>query len=155
MSTWSGTSYVSDLIVKKTSLGLRSDNQHELDVPRTHLVTYRDRAFSAAANQWNSITVAIRLCNTVTTFKSCIKTYLFNRAYPINQWFYQIRNILCCWEGLLVQCDSYGYVFLSYVFYSLFSTFEYCRRSATYIWHYIWYYSNRCVVDWKFNRKWV
>ncbi len=62
------------------------DNQLELVVPRTHLVSYRDMAFSAAAaNLWNSIPVAIRLCNTVTTFKICIKTYLFNLAYLINQ----------------------------------------------------------------------
>ncbi len=55
--------YLSDLIVKKKpSLMLRSDNQLELVVPRTHLVTYGDRAFSAAAatNLWNSIPVAIR-----------------------------------------------------------------------------------------------
>ncbi len=67
-------SYLSDLIVKKPSLGLHSDNQLELVVPRTHLVTFGDRTFSAAAaNLWNSIPVAIRLCNTITTFKICIK----------------------------------------------------------------------------------
>ncbi len=79
-------SYLSDLIVKQPSLGLCSDNQLELAVPITHLITYGDRAFSAAtANLWNTIPVAIRLCNTVTTFKICIKTYLFNLAYPIYQ----------------------------------------------------------------------
>ncbi len=79
-------SYLSDLIVTTTSLGLHSDNQLELVVPGTHLVPYGDRAFSAAtANLWNSIPVTIRLCNTVITFKICIKTYLFNLAYPINQ----------------------------------------------------------------------
>ncbi len=83
-------SYHIDLIVKQPSLGYRSDNQFELVVPRTHLVTYGDRAFSAAvANIWNSILVAIMLCNTVTTFKICIKTYLFNLAYPIDKCFYQ------------------------------------------------------------------
>ncbi len=66
-------SYLSDLINKKPSPGLRSDNQLELIVPRTHLVTYGDRALSAAAaNLWNSIPVAIRFCNTVTTFKKYI-----------------------------------------------------------------------------------
>ncbi len=34
---------------------------------------------------WNSIPGAIRLCNTVITFKICIKTYLFSLAYPITQ----------------------------------------------------------------------
>ncbi len=67
-----------------------------------------DRAFSAAAaNLCNSIPVAIRLCNTVTTFKICIKSYLFNLAYPINQWFYQNQNILC-WQVLSVKCDGCG-----------------------------------------------
>ncbi len=61
--------YFSDLIVKEPSVALRSDNQLELVVPRTHLVSYGDRSFAAAAaNLWNSIPLAIRLCNTVTTF---------------------------------------------------------------------------------------
>ncbi len=89
----------------KLTLGLRSDNQLELAVPITHLVTYGDRAFSAAAaNLWNSIPVAIRLCNTVTTFKICIKIYLFN------QWFNQTQNILC-WQVLFIKCDGCGCVF--------------------------------------------
>ncbi len=59
-------SYLSDMIVKKPSLGLRS----ELVMPRTHLVTYGDRDLSAAASHiWNSIPVTIRLCGSVTTFK--------------------------------------------------------------------------------------
>ncbi len=94
-------SYLSDLIVKTPFLGLRSDNQLELVVSRTHLVIYGEKAFStAAANLWNSISVAIRLCNTVTIFKICIKTYMFNLTYPINQWIYQTRNIYC-WQVLL------------------------------------------------------
>ncbi len=52
----------------------------------SHLVTYGDMAFSAAAgNIGNFIQLAIKLGNTVTTFKICIKTYLFNLAYPIDQ----------------------------------------------------------------------
>ncbi len=95
------------------SLGCRSDNQLELIVPKSHLVIYGDRAFSAAAaNLWNSISVTIRLCNTVTTFKICIKTYLFNLAYPNNQLFYQTQNILC-WQVLLIKYGGCGYVILS------------------------------------------
>ncbi len=102
-STWSAT---------QPSLGLHSDNQLQLVVSRTHLVTYGGTAFSAAtANLWNSIPEAIRMCNTVTTFKIWIKTYLFNLAYPINQWFYQTLNSLC-WQVLLIKCDGCGYVFL-------------------------------------------
>ncbi len=80
----------------------------------THLVTYGDRTFLAAAatHLWNSILVAVRLCNTVTTPKICIKSYLLNLAYPINQWFYQTQTILC-WQVLLIKCNGCGYVFLS------------------------------------------
>ncbi len=102
-------SYLSDLIVKRPSSRLHFDNQLELVVPRTRLVTYGDRAFSAAAaNLWNSIPVAIRLWNTVTTFKICIKTYMFNLVYPVNQLFYQTQNILC-WQVLLIKYDGCGY----------------------------------------------
>ncbi len=98
---------------KRPFLGLRSDNQLELVMPRTHLITCRDRAFSAAANLWNSIpVVATKLCNIVTTFTIYIKTYLFNLVYQINQWFYQTQNIMC-WQVLLIKCDGCGYVFLS------------------------------------------
>ncbi len=59
------------LIVKKTF----SDNKLELVVPITNLETYEDMAFSAEATHlFNSIPAAIRLCNTATTFKICIKT---------------------------------------------------------------------------------
>ncbi len=131
MSTWSGTQLSLWHDYKKTSLGLHSDNQLKLVVQRTYLVTYGDSAFSAAVtNLWNSIPVTIRLCYTVTTFKICIKTYLFNLAYPINLWFHQIQNIVptgfidqmwWLWLCVLIQM-------LSYVFYSLFSAFVYCIK---------------------------
>ncbi len=69
-----------------------------------------DTFSAAAANIWNSIPVDIRLCKTVTIFKIYIKTYLFNLAYPINQWFDKTQNILC-WQVLLIKCDGCGYVF--------------------------------------------
>ncbi len=85
----------------------------------------------AGANMWNYIPVAIRLCNIVTTFKICIKTcYLFNLGYPINHYFYHTPNILC-WQVLLFNCEGCGYFFIlisSYVFYSLFNAFEYCKN---------------------------
>ncbi len=56
--------------------------------------------------------VCVHSNNTVTTFKICIKTYLFIPAYPINQWFYQTQNILY-WQVLLIKCDGCDYEFLS------------------------------------------
>ncbi len=82
-------------------------------MPRTHLVTYGNRVFLAAsaANSWNSILVAIRLCNTVTSFITCIKTYLFNLAYPINQWLkisctdrFYLSNVMVVVMCVLSKC---------------------------------------------------
>src|SRR6218665_3923030 len=48
---------------------------------RTH---FGDRAFSAAGPRcWNSLPPAIRLADSVDSFKVQLKTYLFAKAYPV------------------------------------------------------------------------
>src|SRR6218665_415517 len=48
---------------------------------RTH---FSDRVFSAAGPQcWNSLPPAIRLADSVDSFKAQLKTHLFPKAYPI------------------------------------------------------------------------
>ncbi len=75
-------SYLIDLLVKKPSRGLRSDDTLALIVPKSKLVTYGDRAFSVAAPKlWNSLPVDIRLSENVSRFKRALKTYLFRQAY--------------------------------------------------------------------------
>ncbi len=75
-------SYLSDLLTKKPSRGLRSDNKMLLDIPKSSLVTYGDRAFANAAPKlWNSLPTNIRLASSLTTFKNHLKTYLFSQSY--------------------------------------------------------------------------
>ena len=46
-------------------------------------MTYGDRAFYIAAPVlWNNLPTRIRLAKTLVTFKSLLKTYLFQQAYP-------------------------------------------------------------------------
>ncbi len=111
---------------RNPSLGLCSDNQLELILPRKHLGLLFG---TVVANLWNSIAGAIRLCHTATTFKICIKTYLFNIAYPSNHWFYQTQNIF--WE---IKCDGCSYLFLSNFYHMhIIHCFEYCRKKNNYI----------------------
>jgi hypothetical protein len=76
-------SYLSDLLKRKPSQGLRSDDKMQLIVPSSCRVTYGDRAFTVAAPiLWNSLPVHIRLLETVSQFKRLLKTHLFKLAYP-------------------------------------------------------------------------
>ncbi len=75
--------YLSDLlqiyIPKRT---LRSSSSVSLVVPSVRLATMGSRAFSCAApNIWNSLPQSIRESDCLTTFKSCLKTYLFRLAF--------------------------------------------------------------------------
>src|SRR6218665_2333320 len=66
-----------------SGLRLRSLAKTNLRVRRmrTH---FGDRAFSAAGPRcWNSLPPAIRLVDSVDSFKVQLKTYLFAKAYPI------------------------------------------------------------------------
>ena len=77
--------YLSSLLHQHTpSRSLRSAAQHQLDVPKTKLVTAGDRAFAHAAPVlWNSLPINIRCANSLTQFKSGVKTYLFKEAYNV------------------------------------------------------------------------
>jgi hypothetical protein len=74
-------SYLSDLLQDYiTERTLRSSSQHLLFVPKSRTVRYGDRAFSVVApNIWNNLPEHIRGATTVNTFKSHLKTYLFNQ----------------------------------------------------------------------------
>ena len=51
-----------------------------LQVPNTRLKTYGDRAFSAVAPRlWNSLPIHVRNLNDIETFKSKLKTHLFQK----------------------------------------------------------------------------
>ena len=63
----------------------RSADQGDLLVPRTYRATYGKRAFSTAGpSTWNTLPVKIRQSETLTVYKSCLKTYLFHKSNPEN-----------------------------------------------------------------------
>jgi hypothetical protein len=72
--------YLSDLLVPYTPLrALRTHKEGTLQIPKTKLVTYGDRAFSKAAPLlWNNLPEAVRKAPSVDTFKIRLKTHLFS-----------------------------------------------------------------------------
>ncbi|XP_067351072.1 uncharacterized protein [Channa argus] len=76
-------SYIEDLIAPyHPSRPLRSQNAGLLVVPRISKSRMGGRAFSYQAPLlWNQLPVQIREADTLSTFKSKLKTFLFNKAY--------------------------------------------------------------------------
>jgi hypothetical protein len=75
--------YLSDLVSKYVPARcLRSANSCMLVVPKSRLKTVGDRAFSfRAAKLWNSLPASIRQTDSLTSFKTSVKTYLFRAVY--------------------------------------------------------------------------
>ena len=73
-------SYLSELIHTYTpSRALRSQNKHLLQVPRFKTQYYGRSSFTFnAPTLWNSLPLAIRTAPSIQTFKTALKTYLFN-----------------------------------------------------------------------------
>ncbi|XP_074521141.1 uncharacterized protein LOC141786455 [Halichoeres trimaculatus] len=78
-----GPSYLKDLIVPyNPSRSLRSQHAGLLVVPRVSKSSMGGRAFSYQAPLlWNNLPVEVRGADTVSTFKSRLKTFLFDKAY--------------------------------------------------------------------------
>lgn len=76
--------YLCELLsVYTPSRNLRSADCNLLNVIKTRLKTYGDRAFSSAGpREWNALPIHIRQANSLQNFKSQLKTHLFNEAYP-------------------------------------------------------------------------
>ena len=79
-----GPKYLKNLLLPKPDpRPLRSSSENLLDITRTNLVTYGDRAFSVVGpKQWNMLPLDIRSCTTVYGFKKALKSHLFRNAYP-------------------------------------------------------------------------
>ena len=76
--------YLSSKLSLRPNKGLRSDNQLLLDVPKStlQLKYYGDRAFSVAGpTLWNALPKEIRLCKSVDSFNSNLKTHFFKKAF--------------------------------------------------------------------------
>ena len=78
-----GPGYLKNLLVPYSpSRTLRSANNKMLCCPKTHYVDTKKRAFSVRAPaEWNMLPMDLKNCNTVNSFKSRLKTYLFKKAY--------------------------------------------------------------------------
>ncbi len=64
------------------SRSLRSQNAGVLVVPRISKMSLGGRAFSCQAPLlWNQLPVQVREADTLSTFKSGLKTFLFGKAY--------------------------------------------------------------------------
>ena len=73
-------SYLADLL--DTPRGHRLEQDNLLLVPKTKLVNYGDRSFSKAAPQlWNNLPSKIRHSPSVDSFKSRLKTYMYQKAF--------------------------------------------------------------------------
>uniref|UniRef100_A0A671V9K1 Reverse transcriptase domain-containing protein n=1 Tax=Sparus aurata TaxID=8175 RepID=A0A671V9K1_SPAAU len=79
-------SYLAELIHAHTpSRTLRSSSTIQLFTPSANLTTMGSRAFSRSApSLWNSLPLDIRTSDTVSTFKSRLKTHLFCMAYSVS-----------------------------------------------------------------------
>ena len=69
---------ISNVLVRyEPSRNLRSTDKYLLRIPKTHLKTYGDRAFSVADTRlWNALPMDIKLSPSVSVFKNRLKTLL-------------------------------------------------------------------------------
>lgn len=89
-------SYFSELLRLQTPVrALTSATQLLLEQPRSRLKSWGDRAFAVAAPVlWNNLPVAIRASDSMPLFKSRLKTYLFNLAFPSSQYLVCVDTFL-------------------------------------------------------------
>ncbi len=98
-------SYLSDLLYPYNPTRiLRSGDQRRLSVPRSRLKYRGDRAFAVAGPRlWNSLPAYIRSAQSLTVFKSSLKTYLFSLAFNL-LWAYGMNLwVVLCFMFLFVQ----------------------------------------------------
>ena len=78
-------SYITDLIKPYTpGRLLRSSNQFLLSTSKFNLKTYGGRSFTIAApSVWNALPFELRSCNSLSSFKSKLKTWLFKICYDV------------------------------------------------------------------------
>ena len=76
-------SYITELLTLHTTVrSLRSTTQSKLSPPRYSQETYGARAFSVAApTEWNKLPVSLRSSDSLSLFKSGLKTNLFTEYY--------------------------------------------------------------------------
>jgi hypothetical protein len=78
-----GPEYLKELLNNYVpTRSLRSSHSGQLCVPKTHYVTTKKRAFGACApTEWNKLPTNIHHKDSVNSFKTALKTYLFKLAF--------------------------------------------------------------------------
>ena len=79
----SGPAYLTEMIsMHRPARSLRSADQKLLFQPCAKMKTYGDRAFAVAGPKyWNDLPLELRAIGKYDTFKSHLKTHLFNLAF--------------------------------------------------------------------------
>ena len=77
------TVYLQDLLdLYRPCRSLRSGNMQLLKSQSYNLKSYGFRAFSICASQlFNALSLELRVCDSVGSFKKSLKTFLFKEAY--------------------------------------------------------------------------
>ena len=106
--------YLSELIQPLSDVDsrrrLRSASTAEVLVPATWRSTIGDHAFAIASpRSWNSLPVDMCLSRTFITFKTHVKSHLFNLSFP-SVWLYQW---LFLYTALEAACAAYASLNLS------------------------------------------
>ncbi len=66
----------------KSTMNLRSSKKGFLSEPPVKLVNYGQRSFSYAASKlWNELPDTVRYSESLSVFKTRLKTYLFQKFY--------------------------------------------------------------------------
>ena len=74
----------SRLEIYQPSRSLRSSNDRLLKVPRWKLKSFGYRSFSYQGPVvWNSLPIDLKLCSSLSSFKSRLKTHLFKKSYSL------------------------------------------------------------------------
>jgi hypothetical protein len=79
----SGPIYPSSLLCRRRSpYAPRPTEAFDLFVPRTRLKTFSDRAFASAAPRiWCSLPLSVKSCDSLSSFRSSLKAYLFKMPF--------------------------------------------------------------------------
>ena len=110
--------YISQLLSLYTpTRPLRSENKNLLRVPRCLLEGFGRRCFAyAAPSLWNPLPTPVKRASSIDTFKSSLKSYLFNVAYPRSTeshivWVYCLWLIFSVFylQALLSTVTSYNF----------------------------------------------
>ena len=110
--------YISQLLsLHSPTRPLRSENKNLLRVPRCRLEGFGRRCFAyAAPSLWNPVPTPVKRASSIDTFKTSLKSYLFNVAYPRSTESY-IVWVYCLWlvfsvfylQALLSTVTSYHF----------------------------------------------